>query len=219
MSSSKANLISHFFNIRAPRIMLNFLECFIRSQLNTRAICMLAIALVVCLVQFITLRGSVLKPAPDGQILCLSPEQLQAFICDPTKPEPKAVFITRPERQEFAEKHPSTRHAQLYYAATEATTDVAFPIVYGTFMGMLFWWLFGHAGRSALLIPFAIVIADLTENATFIWLALTFDCEGPIPVSAVWPSAVKWSLALLATLIAAYGFTRKLGAAPPARSS
>ena len=194
--------------------MLNFLERFIRSHLNTWAICMLTIALVGCVVEF-RMRRTILKSVPDGQMFNLSTEQLKKFICDPRKckPETKTSSETLAKRQDSTKEPPTPQCARRYYAATEATTDVAFPLVYGTFIGMLFWWLYGHAGRALLLIPLAIVAADLTENITFIWLALTFDCETTISEWAVWPNLIKWRLVLLAVLTAVYGLTRKLGAA------
>ena len=194
--------------------MLNFLERFIRSHLNTWAICMLTIGFVGCVAEF-SMRRNILDPVPDGRIFNLSTEQLKKFICDPRKrkPETKTSSETSAKGQESAQKPPTPRCARLYYAATEVTTDVAFPLVYGTFIGMLFWWLYGRAGRALLLIPLAIVAADLTENITFIWLALTFDCETTISEWAVWPNLIKWRLVLLAVLTAVYGLTRKLGAA------
>ena len=178
---------------------------------------MLTIGFVGCVAEF-SMRRNILDPVPDGRIFNLSTEQLKKFICDPRKrkPETKTSSETRANRQKSAQKPPTPPCARLYYAATEATTDVAFPLVYGTFIGMLFWWLYGRAGRALLLIPLAIVAADLTENITFIWLALTFDCETTISEWAVWPNLIKWRLVLLAVLTAVYGLTRKLGAASSA---
>ncbi len=200
--------------------MLNFLERFIQSQLNVRAFCILVIALIVCIAEF-SLRSSFLKPVPDGHVLNPFKKQLEEFIRDPRKPELTAAFAIGAGPWQFKTEPPTPREARRYYAATEATTDVAFPIVYGTLIGLIFWWLFGQAGRALLLIPLAIVIADFTENATFIWLALKFDCttnEVLIPAMAVWPNWIKWSLALVAALVAVHGLRRKFVAAPPTQS-
>lgn len=59
------------------------------------------------------------------------------------------------------------------YAVTQITLDVVFPFVYGGLFVILLFKLYGHPGY-VLLVPLITVVADLLENLTTVYLALSY---------------------------------------------
>lgn len=211
--------------------ILDMLERYVRSQLNLRSMLILLAAFTFCAVQFYG-RGQILKKVPDKHWRGISHQQLDDFIRDPARsdddsnsnhPAPKSSSAkASPTQTPTANRPNPARPFLIYYAVTEATTDVAFPLVYGTLSGMLLWVFFGREGRWTLLLPLTIVICDLTENATMIWFSLTFayhPSTEKIPDWATWPTNIKWGFALVAILIVSYGVIKKLTSSSPAPTS
>jgi len=200
--------------------LLDVLERYVRNQLNVRSIVILLTALAFCILQFVG-RSQILKKVPDKHFPWISHNQLKEFILNPASADDerdtnniklKTPSLATSSQQPAVKSSDPARRFQLYYAATEATTDVAFPLVYGTLAGVLLWMTFGREGRWTLLLPLTFVSWDLIENATMIWLSLSFACSPSppcVPVLATWPTSIKWGFISLAILVMCYGLIKK----------
>jgi hypothetical protein len=81
-----------------------------------------------------------------------------------------------------------------FYAVTQMTLDLVFPLVYGSLFLIMIFRLYGDPGYL-LLVPVIASVADLLENFTNTYLALSYQ-QGSVPSLARFSSIctrVKWS--------------------------
>jgi len=71
--------------------------------------------------------------------------------------------------------------ARVVYAATALTIDMVFPVSYGALFAIVLFRLF-QGGAPLYLLPLALALADVLENATIAALALNHD-GGPSPLA------------------------------------
>jgi hypothetical protein len=95
------------------------------------------------------------------------------------------------------------KHGRRVYAVTEVTLDLAFPFIYGGLFAILLFQLYG--GEKAgwvLLIPVITVVADLLENFTAVYLALSFDGQpSPLAWAGTIFTLVKTAMFVLSLLL------------------
>ena len=89
------------------------------------------------------------------------------------------------------------------YAITELSLDFMFPFIYGLLLAIFLVRLYsGHAGKLLIILPLLTMSADLLENATVAYLALSF---GGKTSAFAWASTVftatKWMSFLVCFLI------------------
>lgn len=115
-----------------------------------------------------------------------------------------------------------------FYAKSELTLDVVFPLAYGLLFALALTWAFSRAfaatsplQRLPLLLPAVTVVADLCENASLVFL-LTRDVNQPVVAWLnVAANAVKWVAFDVAVLLLAFAVLRwalkrpAASAAPP----
>ncbi|MDE0492869.1 MAG: hypothetical protein F4Z54_06255 [Acidimicrobiaceae bacterium] len=77
-------------------------------------------------------------------------------------------------------------NATVVYAVTALTIDMVFPVCYGLLLAVGLFRLF-PGGAPLYLLPLALALADVLENATVAVLALSHDGT---PSSLAWPAAV-----------------------------
>ncbi|MCA1602930.1 MAG: hypothetical protein LC776_15295 [Acidobacteria bacterium] len=92
------------------------------------------------------------------------------------------------------------KRGQRIYAITQVTLDFVFPFVYGGLLVIMLFRLYGDPGYL-LLVPLITVVADLLENLTTTYLALSYEGQ-PSPVTRVASifTTLKWS-ALYVSLV------------------
>ena len=170
--------------------MLTFLYQYVRKNTNVVSIVVLAILFSSCLVGF-HFRTKRLGPPLDLNI-SFDARDVKEFLCQCDGPNRRYI-----------------------YATTQATLDVVFPFTYCSLFGILIASLFRKETATRLLVlPLLAFIADLSENAVTIYLALTFDCllEPPtIPWLAIVLTPTKWFfigasvLAIVVGLVGMFG--------------
>ena len=100
--------------------------------------------------------------------------------------------------------------ARAFYAWTEVSVDLVFPVAYGLLLALVLLRLFAN-GRPLYLLPLAGAVADVVENVSIALLAATYDgaVSSLARVAAVF--TLLKSVLILATLVAAvYGTIRWL---------
>ena len=111
----------------------------------------------------------------------------------------------------FAELDRLDSGARQLYALTELTLDMAFPLAYGLLFAILLSRLFEGGGRLWVLLPLVAAAADVLENLSISYLALTF--VGP-PTAVAWVAAgftaAKSGLILASLLAVLFGAVRGL---------
>lgn len=89
---------------------------------------------------------------------------------------------------------------RVFYALSELSLDVLFPLVYGALFAIWLWLLWQKPWRSLLVGVVALgVLADLTENTLIAYLSLTYNGEiQPLSYAANLATLVKWSFLAVA---------------------
>ncbi len=94
------------------------------------------------------------------------------------------------------------------YAISAMTADIAYPVIYSTFLALLILYLGGKSGLGnnrqdrAAYFPFAAAIADILENGGIVTMLCTFPAK--YNTLAVFTSAmnmIKWILIIISILI------------------
>ena len=158
--------------------MLTFLYQYVRKNTNAVSLFVLAVLIGGCLIGF-DFREQALGKVPD-----------------------KYIFVTATIINDFL-KQPNNPSGRYLYAATQATLDVVFPIVYCTLFGIIIAQLFSQkTAMRLLMLPLLVFILDLTENAVLIYLALDYEKLKPLtnPWLAVALTRTKW-LFIATTLV------------------
>ena len=96
------------------------------------------------------------------------------------------------------------RGQRVFYAATELTLDILFPIVYGLLFAILLSRVYSPpTAKNLVLLPLLAAAADLMENITVAYLALQFDGQASslARVAAVFTAAKSLLLVLSFILI------------------
>ncbi len=100
-----------------------------------------------------------------------------------------------------------TRHS---YMIGEMTMDVIYPIAYTLFLSLTFVLLFPNRTKLALM-PYLIFIADMLENTGIITMLYNYPTElHTVAVITSVFSTIKWSIALMATIILIGGLIQAL---------
>lgn len=105
---------------------------------------------------------------------------LEQYLVGVSSAEDKVVLDARMEGYTPEEVHRYLEHlgreGRHFYAITELTLDLLFPLVYGALLAVMIAKLFPPCwARWLILIPLIAALADLTENSLFAYLAWTFD--------------------------------------------
>lgn len=91
------------------------------------------------------------------------------------------------------------------YAITQVTLDLVFPFVYGGLLVIMLFRLYGDPGYL-LLVPLITVAADLLENLTTTYLALSYGGESsPVTRAASIFTTLKWSALHVSLLLVLAG--------------
>lgn len=103
--------------------------------------------------------------------------------------------------------------ARAYYAQTELTADVAYPVVYSLLFAVILTLLFRNKAyrpfQWVTLLPFAVLLFDYLENAAIVGLLTTYPAQSP--TLAVWCEVAKsgkWLSFGLVMLLMLYGLFR-----------
>ena len=159
----------------------------IAPLVNTWAVASLIVSFAVCQVLFQLRRCRIGDDIPDLWRQWYTPERVHKFLDDL--------------------KTDSNRNL---YALSQVTLDVVFPITYGLLAAVTLYRLLGQSLPTfefLLFLPLITVAADLLENATVAWLALTFEPCAP-PRNLAWLTAlstfVKWRSLYLLLLVLAW---------------
>ena len=99
------------------------------------------------------------------------------------------------------------RDQRVFYAATELTLDILFPILYGALFSILLIRVYApQNAKNVVIIPLLAAAADILENLTAAYLALQFNGE-PSSVARVATvfTAAKWVLGILSAILILLG--------------
>ena len=101
------------------------------------------------------------------------------------------------------------------YVTTGLTLDTVFPLLYATLLSMLITRCYRPETACALVfVPLLAAAADLLENFTVAYLAITFDERSERPSSAAWLAAfftaAKWALTIASLVIVAIGLVSRV---------
>lgn len=159
----------------------------IAPLVNTSVVASLIVSFIVCQVLFQLRRRRIGDDIPDLWRQWYTPEKVHKFL-DDLKAENNLNL----------------------YALSQVTLDVVFPITYGLLAAVTLYSLLGQSLPTfefLLFLPLITVAADLLENATVAWLALTFEPCAP-PRNLAWLTAlstfVKWRSLYLLLLVLAW---------------
>lgn len=113
--------------------------------------------------------------------------------------------------------------ARVYYAQTELTVDVVYPLLYGFLLAIILTLLFRHRAYKPFewvtLVPFAGTLFDYLENAAIVGLLTSYPAQSPaLAVVGEMAKLAKWVLFGASVLLIVYGLYRliltKLRASP-----
>lgn len=99
-----------------------------------------------------------------------------------------------------------------YYARTEMTSDVAYPVVYAFFFGIVLTLLYrGKRNNWVNVIPFVALVFDYAENVTLVTLLRSFpEQSNAVAVLCEIVKLVKWSAFGASVLLILWGLGLKL---------
>lgn len=103
--------------------------------------------------------------------------------------------------------------ARAYYARTELTADVAYPLVYSLLFAVILTLLFRNKAykpfRWVTLLPFASLLFDYLENAAIVTLLTTYPAQSPtLAVLCEVAKVGKWFTFGLVVILILYGLFR-----------
>ena len=154
---------------------------------NQSTIFSLILSFIGCVILFQIRKRCIGKDIPDVWLHWYTPSDVKRFLDDL-----------------------ETKKKRWLYALSEVTVDVIFPVTYGLLAMLTLYYLIGHSQPHPiwlLYLPLVTVAADLLENVTVAWLALTHQtCASPRKLAWVTATStfIKWRSCFLLLLALVY---------------
>jgi hypothetical protein len=105
-----------------------------------------------------------------------------------------------------------TKQGRQLYAATQLSLDIIFPILYASLIAILLVWLYdGEIEKKVIILPLLAMSADLLENITVAYLAITYNEKESV---LAWASSIftatKWALLFICAIALVIGVLSKI---------